>query len=211
MRLVILGPQGAGKGTQSLRIIEKYDIPSIATGEMFRWAISEKTEMGRAVQEYVSHGQLVPDDVTIGVVRERLREEDASDGFLLDGFPRTIAQAEALDEVLEEKGQSLDAAIVIEVPEEVSIRRLSVRRVCTRCGRNYSMEAPPQKDWACDVCGGRVERRGDDDEATIRERLKHYREWSEPLKSYYEERGTLRVIEGLGTPDEVFDRIVTAL
>jgi adenylate kinase len=212
MRLVIFGPQGAGKGTQSARISEKYSIPTISTGEIFRWAISHETPLGLEAKSYVDAGNLVPDDVTIGVVQERLSEDDARDGFLLDGFPRNAKQAEALDEFLSSQGAKLDGALVIEVPQEVSLNRLLGRRVCVNCGRNYSTEAPPKEDWTCDVCGGRVERRGDDlDEATVRQRLNTYYEQTEPLKEYYERSGVLKPIDGMGTPDEVFARITAAL
>jgi adenylate kinase len=212
MRLVIFGPQGAGKGTQSGRISEKYGIPAIATGDMFRWAIAERTDVGRRAQEYVDSGRLVPDDVTIDVVRERLEFPDVAGGFLLDGFPRNIAQAEALDGVGAELQWSLDAALAIEVPEAESLERIMGRRVCSQCGRNYHVDAPPRRDWTCDVCGGRVEPRPDDqDESAILERLRNYREQTEPLKSYYEKRGVLRAVSGEGSPDEVFDRIVEAL
>jgi adenylate kinase len=212
VRLVILGPQGAGKGTQSVRLAEKYDIPAIATGDVFRWAISQGTELGLQAKDYVDAGGLVPDEITIGVVRERLDEKDAARGFLLDGFPRTLAQAEALDEILSKRGESLDAAVVIGVPEEVSLRRLTGRRVCSRCGRNYHVDSPPSTNWTCDRCGGKVEARLDDqDEAAIRERLKLYYEQSEPLNDYYERRGKLRAIDGQGSPDEVFERVVAAL
>jgi adenylate kinase len=212
MRLVIFGPQGAGKGTQSARISEKYSIPAISTGEIFRWAISEETPLGLEAKTYVEAGRLVPDEVTIGVVKERLEEDDAKDGFLIDGFPRNIAQSEALDEFLEKRGTKLDGAVVIDVPEEVSLRRLTTRRVCSKCGRNYSVDAPPKVDWTCDACGGRVVVRQDDQEdATIRERLSVYAEQTFPLKKYYEARGVLKEVDGQGTPDEVFDRIVAAL
>jgi adenylate kinase len=209
---VIFGPQGAGKGTQSVLISDKYDVPAIATGEMFRWAISKGTEVGKKAAEYVRAGRLVPDEVTIEVVRERLSQGDAADGFLLDGFPRNRPQAEALDRILGEQGSQLDAALVIEVPERVSLRRITGRRVCSQCGRNYHVDAPPSEDWTCDRCGGRVEARADDqDEETIRERLRTYREQTEPLKEYYESRGKLRWVEGEGTPDEVLERIVAQL
>ena len=212
MRLIIFGPQGAGKGTQSARISEKYDIPAIATGDIFRWAISGGTALGLKAREYVDQGRLVPDEVTVGVVKERLSADDAADGFLIDGFPRNLLQAKALDEWLEEQDAKLDAALVLEVPDDVSIHRINGRRVCQKCGRNYHVDAPPQKNWTCDRCGGHVEARGDDlDEKTIRERLALYHEQTEPLKAHYEECGILRQINGLGTPDEVFDRIVAAL
>lgn len=213
MRLVIFGPQGAGKGTQAARLAEKYGILAVSTGDIFRAAVSEGSELGRRVLEYVNAGRLVPDELTIEVVRERLSRPDARDGFLLDGFPRNVAQAEALDGMLAERGQALDAALVIEVPEEVSLRRITGRRVCNSCGTNYSLEAPPKRDWVCDRCGGPVEARADDaDEAAIRERLRAYHEQTEPLKSYYAQRGLLRWVDGAsGTPDEVFDRIVAVL
>lgn len=213
MRLIIFGPQGAGKGTQSARISEKYAIPSVSTGDIFRWAISGKTALGLKAGEYVEKGLLVPDEVTIGVVQERLSADDAHDGFLLDGFPRNVKQADALDKwLVDHKGGGLDGAIAIEVPEDVSLRRLTGRRVCSECGRNYSVENPPKEDWTCDRCRGKVESRADDMEAeTIRERLELYHKQTEPLKSYYEKKGLLRLIDGQGSPDEVFDRIVAAL
>ena len=212
MRLVIFGPQGAGKGTQSARIAEKCDIPTISTGDMFRWAISKGTDVGLEAREYVVKGRLVPDELTIRVVRERLDADDAASGFLLEGFPRNLAQAEALDRLLEERKTKLDAALVIEFPEDVSLRRITGRRVCTECGRNYHVDSPPQNDWTCDRCGGKVESRADDEEEqTIRDRLALYHEQTEPLKAYYEARGTLREIDGLGTTDEVFDRIMMSL
>ncbi len=212
MRLVIFGPQGAGKGTQSRRIAEKYDIPVVSTGDTFRWAIANDTEVGRQAKQYVSAGRLVPDSVTIGVVRERLEAEDCSGGFLLDGFPRNRAQAEALDEILAAKGCELDAAIALEVSQETSLRRLTGRRVCSGCGRNYHVDAPPHEDWTCDSCGGSVVARSDDqDEEAIRERLKVYREQTAPLRDYYASKGTLREVDGEGSPDSVFDRIAAAL
>jgi adenylate kinase len=210
MRLVIFGPQGAGKGTQGARIAEKYDIEAIATGDMFRWAISHGTDVGLKAREYVDAGRLVPDEVTIEIVRERL-EAGGFGGFLLDGFPRNLAQADALDGLLEERNTRLDAALVLHVPEEVSLRRILGRRVCSNCGRNYHVNSPPREDWTCDRCGGRVERRSDDDEGNIRDRLKLYHDQTEPLKAYYDARGILREVDGQGTMDEVFDRLVAVL
>ena len=212
MRLIIFGPQGAGKGTQSAKISEKYDIPAISTGDIFRWAISAGTALGLKAREYVDAGRLVPDDVTIGVVQERLSADDAADGFLLDGFPRNLFQAKALDAWLGKQGKKLDAALVIDVPDEVSIHRLTGRRVCSNCGRNYHVDAPPQENWTCDRCGGKVEARADDlDEKTMRDRLDTYHDQTEPLKAHYEDCGILREVDGMGTPDEVFDRIVLAI
>ena len=211
MRLVIFGPQGAGKGTQSEKIAEKYGIPTISTGEIFRAAQAAGTALGLKVLRYVDGGKLVPDDLTIEVIRERLSADDCKDGFLLDGFPRSLKQAEALDEFLAEQGAALDAALVIEVPEEVSLRRLLGRRACQECGRNYSLDAPPMVDWTCDRCGGKVVERADDHEETIRKRLSLYHSQTEPLKAFYERKGILRPVDGLGSVDEVFERIATAL
>ena len=211
MRLVIFGPQGAGKGTQSEKIADKYGIPTISTGEIFRAAQAAGTALGLKVMRYVDGGKLVPDDLTIEVIRERLSAEDCKDGFLLDGFPRSLKQAEALDAFLAEQGSALDAALVIEVPEEVSLRRLLGRRACLECGRNYSLDAPPMVDWTCDRCGGKVVERADDHEETIRKRLSLYHSQTEPLKAFYERKGILRPVDGLGSVDEVFERIATAL
>lgn len=212
MRIVIFGPQGAGKGTQAARIAEKFGIVAISTGEIFRWAIKGKTALGNEVLQYVNAGKLVPDDLTIKVVSERLAADDCADGFLLDGFPRNTAQAEALDDLLADIECSLDAALVLEVPDEVALRRLTGRRVCPDCGRNYHVDDPPENNWTCDNCGGSVVARDDDvDEATIRERLRTYHEQTEPLHEYYEKRGLLRQVDGAGHPDEVFSRIVEAL
>jgi adenylate kinase len=163
------------------------------------------------VLQYVDAGKLVPDELTIQVVTERIAADDAADGWLLDGFPRNVHQAEALESLLEDIESPLDAALVIDVPEEVSLRRILGRRACSNCGRNYHLDAPPEKNWTCDVCGGEVEERVDDhEEQTVRARLALYHEQTEPLKIYYEQRGLLREIDGMGTPDEVFTRIVEA-
>ena len=212
MRLVIFGPQGAGKGTQGARIAEKYGIPAISTGEIFRWAIKGKTALGNKVSEYVDAGKLVPDSLVIEVVTDRLSADDAKEGFLLDGFPRNVGQARALDAFLTDQGASLDGALVIDVPEEVSLRRILGRRVCSNCGRNYSLDSPPEQDWKCDNCGGTVVERSDDhEEATVRARLNLYHEQTEPLTQYYADKGILKTIDGEGSPDEVFSRIAGSL
>ncbi|CAN5673744.1 adenylate kinase [soil metagenome] len=211
MRLLIFGPQGAGKGTQSARLAEKFDIAVISTGDMFRWAVNDEGELGEKVRHYLDDGQLVPNDLTVEVVRDRLAEEDARAGFVLDGFPRNLAQADALDEILAEQEASLDAALVLEVSEEVSLRRLAGRRVCRRCGRNYHVDTPPKEDWTCERCGGQVVQRSDDQEATIARRLATYHEQTAPLKEHYRKRGLLREVDGTGTLNEVFDRILSVL
>jgi adenylate kinase len=212
MRLVIFGPQGAGKGTQGKLIGAKYGIPDISTGEIFRWAVKGRTALGLRVTEYLSRGKLVPDELTIGVVTERLQNEDATNGFLLDGFPRNVLQADALDEFLGTKGAELDAALVIEVPEEVSLRRLTGRRVCSGCGRNYHIDSPPDSDWTCNDCGGEVIAREDDlDEHAVRKRLSDYHSQTEPLKAHYARRGLLREVDGQGSTGEVFEKITAML
>lgn len=212
MRLVIFGPQGAGKGTQGALISEKYGIPSISTGEIFRWAIKGKTSLGLKVLEYVDAGKLVPDELTIEVVTDRLAAADCKDGFLLDGFPRNVGQARALDALLADSDAVVDAALVVEVPEDVSLRRILGRRACSNCGRNYHLDAPPEKNWTCDACGDEVVERTDDhEEETVRNRLSLYHEQTEPLKQYYDDKGLLREIDGMGSPDEVFTRIVSSI
>ncbi len=211
MRLVILGPQGAGKGTQAEYLADKYGIPHIATGDMFRWAIRQGDELGRAVKDYVEAGRLVPDELTIRVVSERLDADDAASGWILDGFPRNLAQAEGLERLMRSKGRELDRALVIDVPEDVSLRRTLGRRVCENCGATYHEDRPPRNDWVCDRCGGRVVARSDDSEATVRERLRTYHEQTEPLKDYYRERGRLLEVDGTASPEEVFERIVAGL
>jgi adenylate kinase len=207
----MLGPQGAGKGTQGAMLAEKFGVTTIATGEIFRWAITSESDLGDKVKSFVEGGRLVPDALTIEVVRERLSEDDVADGFLLDGFPRSIPQAEALDRILASQGASLDAAIVLEVPEDVSLHRILGRRVCSNCGRNYHVDAPPKDDWTCDVCRGRVVPRSDDNETALRQRLDLYHEQTQPLKKYYRERGLLKEIDGRGAQQDIFYRIVGKL
>lgn len=212
MRIVIFGPQGAGKGTQSARIAEKLGIVPISTGDIFRWAIREGSELGQQVKAAVEDGRLVPDELTVRIVRERLEQDDLAEGWILDGFPRNQEQAKALDQILADQSCGVDAALILDVPQDVSLRRILGRRVCSNCGRNYHIDAPPKQNWTCDVCGGEVVKRTDDfDEAAVRKRLDIYHQQTEPLKTYYEDKGILHTIDGEGTPDEVFNRLVEAL
>ncbi len=207
VRLVILGKQGAGKGTQCVRLARHYVVPHISTGDMFRAAVRMGTEFGLRAKEYMDAGELIPDDVVIGVVRERLDQDDTKNrGFILDGFPRTANQAEKLASISE-----VDLAIDIEVPTDVVLARLAGRRVCSTCGTNYSMATPPHYDWTCDVCGGEVVQREDDTEDAIKRRLALYEEQTEPLISWYLERDMLVSIDGLGSPDEVTQRLVRSI
>ena len=209
-RLLILGKQGAGKGTQAGRLAAELGIPHISTGDMFRAAIRDGTSFGRKAKVFMDRGELVPDDVVIGLVAERLAQDDAlTSGFLLDGFPRTRSQAEELERVL--LPETLDAAIDIEVPTAVVLRRLSGRRVCIECGAPYHIDAPPKKNWTCDLDGAAVVQRDDDTEAAISRRLDLYERETGPLIDFYGERGVLVPVDGVGSVDEVFDRMMQAL
>lgn len=211
MRALLMGPPGAGKGTQAQFICGEYGVPQIATGDMLRRARQEGTELGRKAQAYMDSGGLVPDEVVIGLIRERLAQEDAKAGFLLDGFPRTIPQAEALDALLEEIDQPLQAAVLIEVPEEAIVTRLGGRRTCPSCGRSYHVvDEPPPEENRC-ACGAELVTRPDDQPETVRERLRVYAANTAPLVGYYERRGLLRRVAGLGAVTEVTARIRSAL
>jgi adenylate kinase len=210
-RLVILGKQGAGKGTQAVRLSRHYVVPHVATGDTFRAAIRSGSEFGQKARKYLDAGELVPDEIVIGMVRERLTHDDTTHrGFILDGFPRTAQQAEALMRILEPQG--LDLAINLEIDTTHVLRRLAARRVCSDCGANYSViDNPPRVRGICDVCGGEVVQRDDDTEAAIRRRLELYEDMTAPLIAWYDERGLLASIDGLGRPDDVTDRIVAAV
>jgi adenylate kinase len=208
LNLVLLGPPGSGKGTQGERLQEDFRLPYYATGDILRAAVRDGSEVGAKAREYMDRGDLVPDEVMVGLIAERVAGEEAADGFILDGFPRTIAQAEALDAKLEELGRKLTAAILIDVPDEEVVRRLSGRRVCVKGGHIFHMEFdPPKNEGVCDICGARLEIRDDDKPEVVRHRLGTYHEKTEPLVAYYEERGILRRVDGLPPPDEVSDRI----
>jgi adenylate kinase len=208
MNLILLGPPGSGKGTQGERLQEDFRLPYYATGNILRAAVEGETELGRTAKEYMDQGDLVPDEVVIGVIAERIQGPEAADGFILDGFPRTTPQAEALDAELERLGRQLTATLLIEVPEEEVVRRLGGRRTCVENGHVFHVEFdPPRHEDICDIDGSRLMIRDDDKPEVIRRRLEQYRQKTEPLISYYDERGQLRRIDGTRSPDEVGDRI----
>jgi len=208
MRLVLFGPPGAGKGTQAKKLKARFGIPQISTGDILREARRKGTELGRKAAEYMDRGELVPDEIILGLVRERLSQMDCRDGFVLDGFPRTIPQAEGLERILEEMGKPLDKVVSLAVPDEVIVERLSARRICERCGQEYNLKTrPPNKDRVCDLCGGKLIQRPDDVPDTIRERLRVYREKTEPLRNFYLKRGLWVEVDGVGDVEEVFERI----
>ena len=211
-RLVILGRQGAGKGTQCMRLARHYVVPHVSTGDIFRASVKAGSEFGLKADEYMRAGKLVPDEIVVGVVRERLCQRDARlRGFILDGFPRTAAQAEALDDMLEREDMPLDLTIDLEIDEEAALQRLAARRVCSTCASIYSTTRPPSIDWTCDNCGGEVVQRQDDTEEAIRKRLADYNELTAPLIAWYEKRGALAVVDAMGTPNEVLDRLVSVI
>ena len=210
VRLVILGRQGAGKGTQCTRLARHYIVPHISTGDMLRAAVKERTDFGRKAQEYMSRGDLLPDDIIIGVVGERLDKDDTrTRGYILDGFPRTVGQAEALAELT--AAMPIDLVIDLEVPEDVVLQRISDRRVCEDCGTNYSVSAPPRYPWTCDVCGGNVVHREDDTPEAVRKRLDLYAKETAPLIDFYETQALLTAVDGIGPADEVTARIVSII
>lgn len=212
MRLVLLGPPGAGKGTQATGIAEKYQIPHISTGDIFRYNIKNETELGKEVKGYLDAGALVPDELTCRVVWSRLDEEDCKDGFLLDGFPRTIAQAEALSQGLIERETALDCVINIAVDAEVLIARLAGRRICKDCGEPYHIHnRPPRVEGVCDICGGEVIQRPDDNENTVRNRISVYEEQTSPLIAYYEKQNVLMTVDGEEPVEKVQQEIFSKL
>ena len=212
MRLVLVGAPGAGKGTQAKFVAKHFSVPAISTGDIFRANIAAKTELGREAKRYMDAGDLVPDEVTIGIVRDRLSQDDTSRGFLLDGFPRTLAQAEALRDMLDDLGTPLDVVLELQIDDDEVVRRLSGRRTCRQCGHVWHLEFdPPEKEGVCDIDGGELFQRDDDQPETIRRRLEVYTEQTEPLVGFYENAGLLRSITAQGAVDEITERAIAAL
>jgi len=212
LRIVMLGAPGVGKGTQAKKIMKVFGIPQISTGDLLREAVRNQTELGRKAKSYMDRGELVPDNVIIDIIRERLQQDDCKSGFILDGFPRTIPQAEALDRLLADMDQKLDAVIDISVDYDAVVQRLVNRRICSRCGADYNLLTnPPKVDGTCDACGGKIIRRDDDNEETIRRRFSVYEEQTQPLRDFYRKKSLLREIDGNRTVDEVFADIADIL
>ncbi|WP_426574180.1 adenylate kinase [Aquihabitans sp. McL0605] len=210
VRLVMLGRQGAGKGTQAIRLAQHFVVPHISTGDMLRAAVAAGTEFGLKAKSVMDAGGLVGDDIMVGVVDERLNESDTTKrGYILDGFPRTVPQGRSLESITETR--PLDLVINLEVPEAVVLERITKRRVCKTCGHIYSIDAPPKNGWICDVDGGEVVQRADDTEDAVRKRLDLYAAETKPLLPFYAERGVLAEVDGLGSTDEVFARLLAAV
>ena len=212
MKIILLGPPGAGKGTQSAFLVERFGIPQISTGDMLRTAVQAQTPMGLEAKKCMDSGALVPDEVVVGIVRDRLQQEDCAAGFILDGFPRTLPQADALNNVLSDLGKKLDAVVSLAVDFEALVGRLTGRRSCSKCGKGFHMVYdPPAEDGGCTVCGGSLVQRDDDKEETIRQRLTVYAEQTAPLEKYYAEKGLLKAVNGMDDIQLVQDAIVQAL
>jgi len=212
MRIVLLGAPGAGKGTQAKKLVDKYGIPQISTGDILRKAVADGTPLGKEAKAYMDKGELVPDSVVIGLVKERLSQDDCKKGFILDGFPRNTAQAEVLDKVLEEAGIPLQVALSVDVDMDILMKRLTGRRTCRQCGQMYNIYfSPSQKEGVCDKCGGELYQRDDDKEETIRKRLEVYEAQTAPLIEYYKNKGILKSVEGTGEIDEIFAKICSIL
>lgn len=207
MKLILLGPPGAGKGTQASKIVDKYNLVHISTGDIFRKNLSENTPLGQKAKEYMDKGLLVPDDVTVEMVEDRLSWDDIEGSYMLDGFPRTISQAESLDKILEKNGEKLDLALCIEADYSLLTKRITGRRMC-KCGATYHVEfQPPKNAGICDKCGGELYQRDDDKEDTVVKRLKEYEEKTQPLVDYYKKQNILKTVNGSRTVEEVFEDI----
>ena len=212
LNLILLGPPGAGKGTQALRLVDDFDMPYYATGDILRLAVKDRTALGKEAEEYMDRGDLVPDDLITRVVLERLDSDEAKDGFLLDGFPRTVPQAESLSEALKRGGRSLTAAMLIDASDEEVLRRTTGRRLCVKSGHLYHVEFdPPKNDGICDQDGSRLVQRDDDKPETVKKRLSVYRDQTEPLIDWYDQAGLLRRFDGNRSPEEVHDHLRATL
>ncbi len=212
MKIIMLGAPGAGKGTQAKQIADKYGIPHISTGDIFRANIKNGTELGKKAKEYMDQGALVPDELTCDLVMDRIAQDDAKNGFVLDGFPRTIPQAEALTAALEKIGQKMDFAIDVDVPDENIVNRMSGRRACLNCGATYHIVSiPPKQEGICDRCGSEIVLRDDDKPETVQKRLTVYHEQTQPLIDYYKKQGILQSVDGTVPMEEVFRSIVAIL
>lgn len=212
MKIVMLGAPGAGKGTQAIKIADKYDIPHISTGDIFRANIKGGTELGQKAKSYIDKGELVPDEVTIGMLLDRIAQDDCKNGYVLDGFPRTILQAESLTEALKSQGDQIDFALNIDVPDEAIIERMSGRRACPKCGATYHIVyAAPRTENICDKCGTELIIRSDDKPETVKDRLNVYHQQTEPLIAYYKAAGVLREVDGTQELPKVFEDVVAIL
>ena len=212
MNLILMGAPGAGKGTQAVKLVKRYSIPQISTGDMFRAAVKEGTELGIAAKACMEAGKLVPDEVTIGIVRERLTKDDCKGGFILDGFPRTVEQADALKKILDEQGRKIDCVLNINVPSEYLIERAVGRRICKNCGATYHVKFNPSKaEGKCDSCGGELYQRADDNETTMKNRLSAYEASTRPLIDYYKNAGTYKEIDGRQAIDKVTEDLINVL
>jgi len=212
MRIILLGAPGSGKGTQAQKLIEKFGIPQISTGDLFRSAVKNQTELGKKAKEFMDKGALVPDEIVIGMVEERLSQPDTKNGFILDGFPRTIPQAQALEKMLARLNMKIDAVVEIDVPDDEVIKRIAGRRTCRNCQAMYHIETlKPKVPGKCDKCGGELYQRDDDKEEVIKSRLKVYHSQTAPLVEFYGKKNLVKKISGMGTIDEIFGKIVKAL
>ena len=211
MNIILFGPPGAGKGTQAKKMVDDYGIPQISTGDILRANVREGTELGLAAKGYMDKGELVPDEVLIGIIKNRLKEQDCEKGFILDGYPRTIPQADALAVILDELNKPIDVVLNLEVPDEELVERISGRLMCN-CGASYHMTFnPPKKDGVCDTCGGKVFQRADDKEEAVKNRLNVYKNQTQPLIDYYTKQGLLVTLDGTKDIDEVFEEIKAVL
>ena len=208
MKIIMLGAPGAGKGTQAKMIAETYKLPHVSTGDIFRANIKNNTELGKEAKTYMDKGELVPDELTVRILLDRVAQDDCKNGYVLDGFPRTIPQAEVLDSELDKLGEKVDFAIDVEVPDENIVRRMSGRRACLKCGATYHIvHIPPKKEGICDVCGSELVQRDDDKEETVKNRLSVYHQQTQPLIDFYDNKGVLKTVDGTKDSAEVFEDI----